>query len=58
VAIDSMRQGTHATAVLPYNEAFGENGLVNSMYYYTVIPRYQTVVYDIIVEAIKPPTSE
>jgi len=54
-AIDSMRIGTQATAVLPYTEAFGENGLVSSVYKYAIVPPYQTVVYRITVEDIRSP---
>jgi len=54
-ALDSMRAGTHATAVLPFTEAFGTDGLVSGIYGYTIVPRYQTVIYDIILEDIRPP---
>jgi FKBP-type peptidyl-prolyl cis-trans isomerase len=54
-ALDSMRVGTHATAILPYTEAFKDGGLVSSVYGYTIVPKYQTVVYDIIVEDIRSP---
>jgi FKBP-type peptidyl-prolyl cis-trans isomerase len=52
-ALDTMRVGTHATAVLPYTQAFKDAGLVNSIYGYTIVPKYQTIVYDIIVEDIR-----
>jgi FKBP-type peptidyl-prolyl cis-trans isomerase len=52
-ALDSMREGTHATAVLPYKQAFDDDGLFSSVYGYTVVPKYQTVVYDIVVEEIR-----
>ncbi len=55
-ALDTMRNGTHAVAVLPYEQAFGVNGLFNTTYGYTIVPKYQTVVYDIIVEDIRPPS--
>lgn len=55
-ALDSMRAGTHATVVLPYQQAFGENGLYSTVYGYTIVPKYQTVVYDVVIEAIRPPT--
>jgi FKBP-type peptidyl-prolyl cis-trans isomerase 2 len=57
MALDSMREGTHATALLRYKEAFGENGLINSIYRYTIVPKYQTIVYDIVVEKIAPPAT-
>lgn len=52
-ALDSMREGTHATAVLPYDQAFEEDGISSTPYGYTIVPPYQTVVYDIIVEDIR-----
>jgi len=55
-ALDTMRAGTHATAVLPYDQAFGDKGLFNTTYGYTIVPKYQTVVYDIVVEDIRPPS--
>jgi FKBP-type peptidyl-prolyl cis-trans isomerase len=55
-ALDTMREGTHATAVLPYEQAFGDKGLFNSTYGYTIVPKFQTVVYDIILEEIRPPS--
>jgi len=51
-ALDSMRVGTHATAVLPYTEAF-KDGLFSPVYGYTIVPKVQTVVYDIVVEDIR-----
>lgn len=53
--LDSMRAGTHATIVLPYKQAFGENGLYSATYGYTIVPKFQTVVYDVEIVAIKPP---
>ena len=57
-AIDSMRTGTHATAVLPYTEAFGTQGLLSGTYGYVIVPGYQTVVYDIILEDLRPPSGK
>jgi FKBP-type peptidyl-prolyl cis-trans isomerase len=54
-ALDSMRSGTHATAVIPYSEGFGADGLISNTYGYTIVPRYQTLVYDIILEDLRPP---
>lgn len=52
IALDSMRQGTKAIAVLPYTKAFGTTGLFNSKYGYYYVPEYQTVIYDLYVERI------
>jgi FKBP-type peptidyl-prolyl cis-trans isomerase len=54
-ALDTMSKGTHALAVLPYTQAFGTAGLVNSTYGYYVVPSYQTVIYDIYIEDIRRP---
>ncbi len=54
-ALDTMRKGTRATAVVPYNEAFGKTGLINSLYGYYIVPAYQTVIYDLYVEDIIRP---
>jgi hypothetical protein len=56
LALDTMRSGTHATAVLPYRVAFGDQGLFNPIYGYTIVPKYQTIVYDVIVESIQSGT--
>jgi FKBP-type peptidyl-prolyl cis-trans isomerase len=52
-AIDSMRVGVKASAVIPYKEAFGADGISHKRYKYTIIPGYQTVLYNIEVTAIK-----
>jgi len=52
IALDSMKQGTKAIAVLPYTKAFGTQGLYNSTYGFYYVPEYQTVIYDIYVEHI------
>jgi FKBP-type peptidyl-prolyl cis-trans isomerase FkpA len=54
-AIDTMRLGTHATAVLKYDEAFSDDGLHSTQHGYIIVPKYQTVVYDIVVEDIRSP---
>jgi FKBP-type peptidyl-prolyl cis-trans isomerase len=54
-ALDTMSKGTHALAVLPYTQAFGTTGLINSTYGYYIVPQYQTVIYDIYIEDIKRP---
>lgn len=56
-AIDSMRVGVKATVVLPYSVAFGNEGLTNSRYNYTIIPPYQSVLYQVEVTAIKSPSN-
>jgi len=57
-ALDTMRKGTHALAVIPYDQAFGKDGLFGATYGYTIVPRYQTVVYDILLEDIRPPSQK
>ncbi len=52
IAIDSMKQGTKAIAVLPYSKAFGTKGLYNSTYGYYYVPEYQTVIYDLYVTRV------
>jgi hypothetical protein len=58
LALDSMRFGAHATAVLPYRQAFGAKGLINSVYGYTIVPTYQPVVYNIVIEDIIKPAKK
>lgn len=58
MALDSMRIGTHATAVLPYAQAFDDGGITSSTYGYTIVPPYQTIIYDIIVEDIQSPAGK
>ena len=57
-ALDTMRKGTHAQAVMPYDQAFGKDGLYSATYGYTIVPKYQTVVYDITLEDIRPPAQK
>lgn len=52
-AIDTMRIGTHATAVLKYDQAFEDKGLYSTQHGYIIVPKYQTIVYDIVVEDIR-----
>lgn len=54
-ALSLLREGSHATIILPYTEAFDKNGYFNSKYGYTIVPKYQTVVYDVIVDFIHGP---
>ncbi len=46
-SLDTLRLGSRATFVLPAVKAFGDKGLINSQYGYIIVPKYQTVVYDI-----------
>jgi FKBP-type peptidyl-prolyl cis-trans isomerase len=46
-SLDTLRLGTRATFVLPWDKAFGDKGLINSIYGYIIVPKFQTVVYDI-----------
>lgn len=46
-ALDTMRKGTRAVAVLPYEEGFGTGGMINKTYGYYIVPQYQTVIYDL-----------
>jgi len=57
-ALDTMRKGTHATAVLHYEQAFDDDGLYSSIHGYTIVPQYQTVVYDLVVEDIRMPAGK
>jgi FKBP-type peptidyl-prolyl cis-trans isomerase len=52
-ALDTMCIGTRALAVLPYDQAFGTAGLINSKYGYYIVPQYQTVIYDLFIEDVK-----
>jgi FKBP-type peptidyl-prolyl cis-trans isomerase len=46
-SLDTLRLGCTATFVLPWGKAFGDKGLINSQYGYIIVPKYQTVVYNI-----------
>ncbi len=46
-AFDTLRMGTHATFVLPWQKAYGDQGKVNGTYGYTIVPPYQSLVYEI-----------
>jgi FKBP-type peptidyl-prolyl cis-trans isomerase len=46
-ALDTLRYKSKATFVLPASKAYGDKGLINSQYGYIIVPKYQTVVYDI-----------
>jgi FKBP-type peptidyl-prolyl cis-trans isomerase len=58
IAFDTLREGTHATFVLPHTQAYKDVGVFSTVYGYTVVPRYQTVVYDITVEDIRSATEK
>lgn len=53
-ALDTMQTGTRARVILPYTQGFGESGLSDGTYGYSIVPDYQTVVYDLYVEGIIP----
>ncbi len=46
-SLDTLRLGCRATFVLPSVKAYGDKGLINSQYGYIIVPKYQTVVYNI-----------
>jgi FKBP-type peptidyl-prolyl cis-trans isomerase len=46
-SLDTLRLGNKATFVLPAVKAYGDKGLINSQYGYIIVPKFQTVVYDI-----------
>jgi len=47
VALDTMRAGTRARVIMPYVQGFGKDGLLSTRYGYIVVPKYQTLVYDL-----------
>jgi FKBP-type peptidyl-prolyl cis-trans isomerase len=53
-ALDTMCKGTRAIAILPYTQAFGETGLDDINKGYSIVPDYQTVIYNLYVEDIIP----
>jgi len=55
LALGEMRKGTRALVAIPYTQAFGKDGLIDSRYGFTIIPAYQNVVYDLIVDDIVTP---
>ncbi len=46
-SLDTLRFGSKATFVLPSIKAYSDKGLINSQYGYIIVPKFQTVVYDI-----------
>lgn len=54
-ALDTLRYKSKATFVLPAAKAYGDKGLINSQYGYIIVPKYQTVVYDIEVTDLQSP---
>lgn len=55
LALGEMRKGTRALVAVPYSQAFGKDGLIDSRYGFTIIPSYQNVVYEVIVDDIVTP---
>jgi len=54
-SLDTLRYKSKATFVLPWSKAFGDKGLINSQYGYIIVPKFQTVVYDIeVVDLLSP----
>jgi FKBP-type peptidyl-prolyl cis-trans isomerase 2 len=54
LALDSIQNEVKASVLMKYDQAFEEDGLVHPVYNYIIIPRLQTVVYDIEVVDIRP----
>jgi len=54
-SLDTLRLKSRATFVLPAIKAYGDKGLINSQYGYIIVPKFQTVVYDIEVEDLQYP---
>jgi hypothetical protein len=54
-SLDTLRFKSKATFVLPSIKAFGDKGLINSQYGYIIVPKFQTVVYDIEVTDLQSP---
>jgi FKBP-type peptidyl-prolyl cis-trans isomerase len=52
-ALDTLRMGTEATYLVPSAKAYGDKGLINSAYGYTIVPPYQSLVYYIKVRDLK-----
>jgi hypothetical protein len=46
-SLDTLRLGSRAKFLLPSVAAFGDKGLINSQYGYIIVPKYQTVLYEI-----------
>lgn len=54
-SLDTLRLGSKAKFILPAINAFGDKGLINSQYGYIIVPKFQTVVYDIEVVDLQSP---
>jgi FKBP-type peptidyl-prolyl cis-trans isomerase len=54
-SLDTLRYKSKATFVLPAIKAYGDKGLINSQFGYIIVPKYQTVVYDIEVVDLQTP---
>jgi FKBP-type peptidyl-prolyl cis-trans isomerase 2 len=53
-----LRNGTHGRFILPYSTAFSDKGLIDSRFGYTIVPKYQTIVYDVVVEDLRLPPAK
>jgi FKBP-type peptidyl-prolyl cis-trans isomerase len=54
-SLDTLRYKSKATFVLPSIKAYSDKGLINSQYGYIIVPKFQTVVYDIEVTDLLSP---
>ncbi len=54
-SLDTLRFKSKATFVLPSIKAYSDKGLINSQYGYIIVPKFQTVVYDIEVVDLQSP---
>lgn len=55
MALGEMRKGTRALVAIPYSQAFGKDGLIDPRYEFTIIPPFQNVVYEIVLDDIVTP---
>ena len=55
-SLDTLRFKSKATFVLPSIKAYSDKGLINSQYGYIIVPKFQTVVYDIEVVDLQIPS--
>jgi FKBP-type peptidyl-prolyl cis-trans isomerase len=53
MALNLMKEGDKARIIAHYEYTFGEKGVVHSKYNYTIIPKLQTVAYDVEITQIK-----
>jgi hypothetical protein len=55
LSLDTLRYKSKATFVLPSIKAYSDKGLINSQYGYIIVPKFQSVVYDIeVVDLLSP----